>query len=414
MRFGSDLNTLVKQNLEINNTVALFGDSGIGKSSFVGALAESMGTKAFVLPCNQLAAKEDLTGARLVPTEDGSSYTQVFYPHHMIQEAIDYAIAHPDETPILFPDEANRTTSDVTSGVLTMVTLRKMGHTTLPKNLRIIVAGNDKGNITTLDEASLTRFVIFRVEPDAATFIDLMGDKLNPWVKRVLTKHPELIFTREKHNHIAVDPASSSTTKTSEDSIENFFDDGEEMRQITTPRTIEYVSTWLNLATHEQIAQYLATSSEIEGRNASSLEEILISYVGDTRFTVELLGEIAQDLGSTQGQAGQATNQVSLSRPSCYPDLKSKTTVTDLSAAVTSLNDQERSSSLLFALKEPEDNARLIEQLAQHTPRLEPDDTTALFRLADDEELNRANVETFLDISAQIVNDLRMALSAYL
>lgn len=142
-----------------------------------------MGTKAFVLPVNQLAAKEDLTGGRLVPytKDDGSTaHKQVFYPHHVIQEAIDYAIANPREWPILFLDEINRTTADVTSGALTLVTLRKMGHVELPDNLRLMIAGNDKGNVVALDDASLSRFVLIHVEPDAGTLMNILGDRMNP------------------------------------------------------------------------------------------------------------------------------------------------------------------------------------------------------------------------------------------
>lgn len=409
MQFNSDLATLSRQNLELKHTVAYFGEPGIGKSSFVEDLAESMGTTAFVLPCNQLAAKEDLTGARLVPTEDGSSYTQVFYPHHVVQEAIDYAVAHPDETPILFADEINRTTSDVTSGVLTMVTLRKMGHAALPDNLRIIVAGNDKGNVTTLDEASLTRFTIFRVEPSASTLIDLIGDDLNPWVKQVLTKHPELVFSRTTPNAIVADspdPDDADSSMNLDD-----FDTGEEMNQITTPRTIEHVSQWLNMVTHEQLTEYLATSTKIDGREASVLEEILTGYVGETLFTVKLQAVIAEEL--TSGGSTPST-QISVSRPTCYTDLKKKTTITDLAAAVEDLDDNERSGSLLYALKENEDNTRLIDQLAQITTQLEPEHTTTLVKLAAAEQINRANLEAFLDLDTPISNGFKMALSAYL
>ena len=142
------------------------GEPGIGKSSFTEALAEAMDTKCFVLPVNQLADKADLTGARLVPYEqaDGTtSYKQVFFPHQVIMDAIDYAVANPREWPILFLDEINRTTPDVTSASLSMPTMRAIGSIKLPSNLRLMIAGNDKGNVTTLDEASLSRFAIYHV-----------------------------------------------------------------------------------------------------------------------------------------------------------------------------------------------------------------------------------------------------------
>src|SRR5690606_36536525 len=114
------------------------------KSSFVEDLAKAMDTKAFVLACNQLADKADLTGGRLVPYETAggeTSYKQVFYPHQVIQDAIDYALANPREWPILFLDEINRSTSDVTSAALSLPTLRQIGSISLPKNLRLMIAG---------------------------------------------------------------------------------------------------------------------------------------------------------------------------------------------------------------------------------------------------------------------------------
>lgn len=123
----------------------------------------------------------------------------------MIQECIDYAEKNPREWPILFLDEINRTTSDVTSGPLTLVTLRRTGYVELPKNVRIVVAGNDRGNVTSLDEASLSRFAIFHIEPDAATLMSVLGDNINPWVKTVLTQYPGLIFQKSTPEAIVAD-----------------------------------------------------------------------------------------------------------------------------------------------------------------------------------------------------------------
>ena len=152
-----------------------------------------------------LADKADLTGARLVLNESTGEWSQKFFPHSVISQAIHYAENNPNEQPILFLDEINRTTSDVTSGTLTLVTLRRIGDKALPKNLRIIVAGNDKGNVTALDDASVSRFAIINVEPDAHTLIDVLGDNLHPWVKMVLKKHPETIFVKNVDDQQAVE-----------------------------------------------------------------------------------------------------------------------------------------------------------------------------------------------------------------
>ena len=197
------LKTFVKHDLSTNSIPMLIGEPGIGKSSWVEDLAQELHTKAFTLACNQLADKSDLTGQRLVPTEYTDSqgathktYVQVFYPHVVIQEAINYANNHPDQTPILFLDELNRTTPDVTSEALSIPTMRSIGNQHLPDNLRVITAGNDKGNVSSLDKASISRFVLYHVKPDTKTFLDLDQD-LNPFIKTTLTKYPEDIFELE-------------------------------------------------------------------------------------------------------------------------------------------------------------------------------------------------------------------------
>ncbi|MCX5103456.1 AAA family ATPase [Streptomyces sp. NBC_00439] len=413
MKFNDILTDLIKQSLEVGATPALMGEPGIGKSSFVEALAYSMGTKAFVLPCNQLADKADLTGARLVPytKDDGTqSYKQVFYPHQVIQECIDYAEGHQREWPILFLDEINRTTSDVTSGALTLVTLRRMGHVELPKNVRIVVAGNDKGNVTSLDEASLSRFAIFRVEPDAATLMSVLGDNVNPWVKAVLTQYPALIFQKSTPEAIVADGQDDDDNGTV--TMADLFDGGEEMNQLTTPRTIHNLSNWLNKADPQQLAQYLATPVQIGDREVSLLNEAIEAYVGDTMFTTQLVATIAQDLANNSGGAQQS--RVNVPKPNCYRSLKAAATAKVLEEKISDLTDNEKSGSLLYALKESEDNARLIELLAQATTQIESEHTRTLIEMVTSKQIDRQNLESFLQVDAPIVNQAKPVLSAFL
>ena len=414
MKFNDTLTTLIQQSLEVGATPALMGEPGIGKSSFVEALAYSMGTKAFVLPCNQLADKADLTGARLVPYEktDGTqSYKQVFYPHQVIQECIDYALENPREWPILFLDEINRTTSDVTSGALTLVTLRRMGHIELPENVRLIVAGNDKGNVTTLDEASLSRFAIFHVEPDATTLMSVLGDALNPWVKKVLTQHPGLIFQKSTPNSIVADGRDDDDDDGNVTMAE-LFDGGEEMNQLTTPRTIDHLSRWLNRVDRQELASHLATPVQIGGRDTSLLNEAIEAFTGDTMFTTQLVAVIAEDLASNSG--GPAHNRVNVPKPNCYTTLKSAGTVTDLAAQISGLTQNEVSGSLLYAMKEKDDNSRLIEQLAQAAVQIEPEHTRTLFELVTTGQFDRQNLEAFLEVDSPIVAAVKPSLSAFL
>ena len=412
MKFNDTLAKLVRQSLEVGATPALMGEPGIGKSSFVEDLAYSMDTKAFVLPCNQLADKADLTGARLVPyvKDDGTdSYKQVFYPHQVIQETIDYAEANPREWPILFLDEINRTTSDVTSGALTLVTLRRMGHVELPKNVRIVVAGNDKGTVTTLDEASLSRFAIFHVEPDASTLMSVVPN-LNPWVKKVLTQYPALVFQKSTPNAIVADGQDEDDDGNV--TMAELFDGGEEMNQLTTPRTIDYLSKWLNVANRQDLASHLATPVQVGGRETSELNEIIEAYTGDTMFTTQVVATIAEDLASNSGPT--AANRVNVPKPNCYAELKGAGTVTDLARKIAELTEKEISGALLYALKENSDNARLIEQLAQTATRIEPEHTRTLIEMVTSQQVDRQNLEAFLDIDAPVANAAKPVLSAFL
>lgn len=413
MKFSDTLTDVIKQDLEEGIVPALMGEPGIGKSSFAEALAYNMGTKCFTLPCNQLADKADLTGARLVPTPDGKSYSQVFYPHHVIQEAIAYAKDNPREWPILFLDEINRSTADVTSGILTLVTLRKMGHVVLPDNLRLMVAGNDKGNVTTLDEASLSRFAIYRVEPDAQTLIEILGQDMNPWVKKVLVQFPAMVFQKSTPAAIVTDGDSDDDDDNGYVTMADLTDGGEDMNQLTTPRTIHNLSKWLNQATREQLATYLQVPATIQGREVTVLNEVVEAKVGNTMFATQVVNVIAEDLASGAGN-GAATPRVNVPQPNCYADLKAASTMTDLERLIADLSANERSGSLLYALKENADNTRLITALSTQINQIEPDHTRTLFEMVTNAQVNRPNLESFIGNGTPIAESVKGPLSAFL
>jgi MoxR-like ATPase len=180
----------VLADLKNNDVVpALLGPPGIGKSEFLKALARKKHTKVFVLSMNQLADRADLTGARLLKDEKTNTYGQFFFPHATIMEAIEYAKNRPNEEPILFLDEFNRTTSDVTSATMTFITERRVGTTDFPENLRMVIAGNDQGNVVNIDDASVTRIVVYHAQPDTETFLNVNPD-INPFIRDVLIKNP--------------------------------------------------------------------------------------------------------------------------------------------------------------------------------------------------------------------------------
>ena len=356
----------------------LLGEPGIGKSSWVEDLGRKLHTKVFTLACNQLADKADLTGARLVPVETSTgetTYEQVFYPHAIIRRAIAYAIENPHETPILFLDELNRTTPDVTSALLSIPTLRTIGNTDLPDNLRVIIAGNDKGNITTLDEASVSRFVLFPVEPDVETFIQV-NTQLNPFVKTVLMQHPESLFCK------MVQTVTSQSDDDDDDdgmtSIDEILDDGEDMNQITTPRTITGVSNWLNCYDNAALMTLLQETHNRDGEEVSLLQEIIEGFTGRTNFTKFLMAEIATNLMTVNNQS----NVTSVPKPQCYDKMKQCPDITALNQFISTMSDHDKSGCLVYALYEKTDNKAYINAiLASGITTLESNDMKSMMSL---------------------------------
>lgn len=386
----------------------LLGEPGIGKSSWIEDLGRKLHTKVFTLACNQLADKADLTGARLVPVETSTgetTYEQVFYPHAIIRRAIAYAIENPHETPILFLDELNRTTPDVTSALLSIPTLRTIGNTDLPDNLRVIIAGNDKGNITTLDEASVSRFVLFPVEPDVETFIQV-NTQLNPFVKTVLMQHPESLFCK------MVQTVTSQSDDDDDDdgmtSIDEILDDGEDMNQITTPRTITGVSNWLNCYDNAALMTLLQETHNRDGEEVSLLQEIIEGFTGRTNFTKFLMAEIATNLMTVNNQS----NVTSVPKPQCYDKMKQCPDITALNQFISTMSDHDKSGCLVYALYEKTDNKAYINAiLASGITTLESNDMKSLMSLFGSDQLDDANVTTFISNNAPLAVTLSSILS---
>ena len=386
----------------------LLGEPGIGKSSWIEDLGRKLHTKVFTLACNQLADKADLTGARLVPVETSTgetTYEQVFYPHAIIRRAIAYAIENPHETPILFLDELNRTTPDVTSALLSIPTLRTIGNTDLPDNLRVIIAGNDKGNITTLDEASVSRFVLFPVEPDVETFIQV-NTQLNPFVKTVLMQHPESLFCK------MVQTVTSQSDDDEDDdgmtSIDEILDDGDDMNQITTPRTITGVSNWLNCYDNAALMALLQETHNRDGEEVSLLQEIIEGFTGRTNFTKFLMAEIATNLMTVNNQS----NVTSVPKPQCYDKMKQCPDITALNQFISTMSDHDKSGCLVYALYEKTDNKAYINAiLASGITTLESNDMKSLMSLFGSDQLDDANVATFISNNAPLAVTLSSILS---
>ena len=376
MKFDERLKNFVKKCMESGNIPMLLGEPGIGKSSFFEAIATELRTKCFTLPCNQLADKADLTGARLVPCKktikqpDGSikeedDFSQQFYPHKTIKDAINYALANPREHPILFLDELNRTTPDVTSELLSIPTARSIGNDKLPDNLRVVAAGNDKGNITALDKASVSRFVFMHVVPDTATFLAIHKD-LNPFIRNVLTQNQAAIYGTKVF--AVADGQQDDDDK--EDITMALMEAGDDMSQIATPRTIAGLSRYMNLLDQKEIMSMIQeTHTNAEGKDESTFEEVIEGFVGHTQFATLLIQEVTANIMNVSVNAAADA----LPKPAVYDSMKAITNATDLVTLITSMTEKERGECLLYALCENADNAFYVKTLAENTTQLDPD-----------------------------------------
>ena len=405
------VNTTIKL-LNAKRVPALMGEPGIGKSSFVEDVARRTNTQCFTLPCNLLADKADLTGARLVLDEKTGVWSQKFFPHSTISKAIRYAEANPNEQPILFLDEINRTTSDVTSGTLTLVTLRRIGDEDLPKNLRIIVAGNDKGNVTALDDASVSRFAILNVAPDASTLIEVLDKNLHPLVKTVLEKHPETVFVKNTNEQVVADGQDDDDDENATVSVFDLFDGTEEIRPFATPRTIDGVSQFLNELSFEEVASLMATPSTTrDGRHISYLQEVIEGMTGNTSFTTLLMGVISDEL--SKGSTGN-NNAQRVVKPRIYGELKeaAKTSVDAVNQVVATMTDNDASGCFVFAMYEREDNAVIIQALNERLNNLAQNHINDFILLLSSGALYAKNCETVNRLDHGLAKQLNMFIEA--
>lgn len=354
--------------LKSNKVPAFLSEPGIGKSSCLNSIAHTMGTKVFTLAMNQLSGREDLIGLRTKELDNGE-FQQVTFPHITLSDAIAYANENPNETPIIFLDEFNRAPVDVVSAVLTFITDRKVGATPFPDNIRFVVAGNDKGNISSIDEASVSRLSIYPVAPDMVTFLSV-NPNLNPYIRKALQNNPQLLVCRR------LESTGDAVEDDSEDGIDEmsltlFDEDESQFQQFTTPRTISNTSDWLNnLGVDgsssqneiQTIAQFI-NLTPVPGANGQIEESLLlkglIAHMGETELTQHVYDEIVETYSQlvTAPTAGQPMQQSTVSfeqyRPSAkvIQDIKQVTTVDDLNA-IMDANPLDLDEFLLWLLTE--------------------------------------------------------------
>lgn len=314
--------TIIESDMKNGNLIPfLLGAPGIGKSSIVRAICEKNGWGFHELLCNQIAMQADLTGCRTVTYTDSAGEDQakqVFFPHAVVKEAIDEALAYPNKTVVLFLDEVNRTTAAVTSALLTFITARKIGTEKLPENIKLIAAGNDDGNVISLDMASTTRFILRRCQPDAMTFLTL--GKIHPVIEDLLKTQPALIY---QEKNVQVD----------ENNEQVFADDESEFQQIATPRTIMGLNRAL-----------LDNSQIIMGMGEEDLKEYVSGFTGDTLFTEAVVASVM----ANKFKLSTPSKVEAPARPACIDRFINVSMLTDIQQIAGALTDEERSAAILY------------------------------------------------------------------
>lgn len=318
---------VVRASILSDTVPILLGAPGIGKSSMVRNLSNDIDAQVFPIQINQLADRSDLTGQRIdketYTTPSGETVERSklsFFPHYTIQQAIDFATEHPNKLSIIFLDEINRASSDITSAALSLSTERTIGGQKFPNNVRIVAAGNDEGNVVALDSASRTRFRFIKVAPDAETLLANV-ENLNPFIKDVITEFPQLIENYgQLSNIISTDPGSANSDPDDEDeSFELDFDmDEDGFSQMCVPRTIEYLSKYLNTAILNDSKSSASRASFIQHMETmpdgkTLLQVVIEGSIGTNDFTNKLLDKMSEfyrDLLQTANTSQQSLNNL--------------------------------------------------------------------------------------------------------
>lgn len=389
----------------------LLGEPGIGKSSIVKNMCERNNFHYFELLCNQLGDRTDLTGCRsvkeIVEMTDGTQkeiWKQIFFPHQSIQDAITCATNNPDDTVVLFLDEINRTSSDITSAILSFITARTIGTYTFPDNIKFIVAGNDKGNVTAIDTASISRFAKYALKPSAQAWMDYENNNngLNPYIAQVLKANPDLIFCKN------INTVSSTVHDDDGDDIENeyeaFNDVAEGFEQITTPRTISGLNALLNSMTLDKLTDLVGKviKDDETGEDISYLQVIIYGHVGITPFSLELCKIIADDV--TKGQMQKATTIIKPKLTPAYKAIKKCKDRQTRDDMIRNMSEEDKSAVLLYAIWEDKDNTDLIKSVANayNGCLFMGDDQPQIANLKSHDELNVDNYAALINTGTQL------------
>lgn len=348
----------------------LFGGPGISKSARIKALAAKHDLPIEVLQVNTMQEKGDLTGVRTVEKRDENgkptgTYHHIYIPNEIVDNINAKARQNPDKIALLVQEEINRTDADVTSAAMTLATERKNGSTPLEPNVRIIVTGNLRGNVTVLDGASKTRFAIYEVTADYPTWKNYMlstSQGLHPAIANVLDRQPELLvslpdtnsttFTVDDNNDDddAVNAASDATFF---NSTFAFGDAEDELH--ANPRTITGLNSWLTTASTEFMEKLLVTTLG-HNEQTNMLAQVVRSHTGDTEFSNQLIVTLTHYISKTGPFATRTTSATNnnakptVVKPTTYDELLTKTQRSDIHTFAQSLNQDNAEELILFLM----------------------------------------------------------------
>lgn len=412
----------------------LLGQPGIGKSSAVRALEKELNAKTFTIQINQLADRSDLTGQRPIKTTDENGkdhYSLAFFPHIDIQNAIDYANEHPDQLAIIFLDELNRATADITSAAISFITERRIGGITFPDNVRFVAAGNDEGNVTSLDSATRTRFMFIKIAPDAMTFLNVVPD-LNPFMKEIITKEPSIIsYYGDVTDKIATVPGNS------QDDDDDDFDsmtldlslsDEDGFAQHCNPRTLEALSKMLNQSgidksgSHKELAN-ITTLLEMVDEDRTVLQCLIEGQIGRCDMTDKLTQAI---MDYQKELAAKATSQphIAITLPtinmSVLNTISQQSTLDDERNIIANLSNKDRNdllASLLLAdnvnkVNDLELVKRTISAILSSSQALDFNTLTTIYNITQQEPqlLSTQAVKIATDLNSQALSQVSDAL----
>lgn len=388
----------------------LLGEPGIGKSSIVRALCEANNWAFFELLCNQLGDRADLTGCRTV--NDNGVWKQVFFPHQAVQDAITYAELNPHQRVVLFLDEINRTSADITSAILSFPTARTIGTCKFPENIVFILAGNDKGNVVAIDSASITRFIKYPLKPNARAWMEYESNRggLNPYMEQVLKANPSLIFCKP------VNTVTSTVQGDDGDNIINeyeaFDDVSEGFEQLTTPRTLSGLNAYLNECAIDELTDLTTKTMKDDdtGEDITYLEALVFGHIGRTQFALDLCKVIAEDI--SKGQLQKATNMVIPKPTPAFKSLKKCADRQTRDEMINNMSDDDKSAVILYATYEDKDNADLIHAVVSqfNQPLLTGDYQAQLGNLKNHDKLNADNYAALINSGTTLADMLKRIL----